>query len=421
MSFLVVWGKSSHFSEKSKSDRSIDRCCIRKKVTQQDVLLPSSDDTREATPTSWGTRTGGEASGQERDGMAGAAGEPSAKHAAEADEVVCFRLPPELWQKIVDENLHQNDLLAFAMTCRLFRDTTKVLRKKMETNLKAKRLLKLQESGKMTSHTFGWFQWVCDTLDIQAGHEFKDWSKDWFKDRVKGAVYEGVLLNHAAFQGSVEILRWLMEEKGCKLTLATGEWAATGGSIEVLEYLRRRKGYEFDVMACHGAARVGHLGALKYLRGLDPPCPWDEQTCFWAANGGHLEVLQWLRGQDPPCPWDRSTCSEAAKGGQLEALKWARSEDPPCPWDRSTCSKAAYGGQLEVLKWLRDQDPPCPWDWETCVWAAEGGQLEALKWLRSQDPPCPWSRSACLEGAWMSDQQHIFEWINQQEDESDAE
>ena len=40
------------------------------------------------------------------------------------------RLPAELWQKIVD----QNDLLALAMTCRLFRDTTKDLGK-METNL----------------------------------------------------------------------------------------------------------------------------------------------------------------------------------------------------------------------------------------------------------------------------------------------
>ena len=33
------------------------------------------------------------------------------------------RLPPEMWQKIVDENLDQNDLFALAMTCRFFRET----------------------------------------------------------------------------------------------------------------------------------------------------------------------------------------------------------------------------------------------------------------------------------------------------------
>ena len=45
------------------------------------------------------------------------------------------KLPAELWEKIVDENVQQNDLLALAMTCRFFRDTTKDLGKKVETNL----------------------------------------------------------------------------------------------------------------------------------------------------------------------------------------------------------------------------------------------------------------------------------------------
>ena len=37
------------------------------------------------------------------------------------------RLPPELWQKILDENVQQNDLLALAMTCRFFREKQKDL------------------------------------------------------------------------------------------------------------------------------------------------------------------------------------------------------------------------------------------------------------------------------------------------------
>ena len=387
------------------------------------------------------------------------------------NEKIFSRLLPELWQKILDENLHQNDLLALAMTCRFFREKQKDFGWKVKTDLNPWRLLKLRKSGKKLSNNLGWFQWVCDNWEILPG--FKLGSK-----RVKGAVYEGNLVNYAAFQGSVEVLKWLVEEKGWELNEATGWQAGVGGSVEVLEYIKGR-GYEFDKGACHGAARGGHLEALKHLRGLDPPCPWGEETCLLAARGGNLDVLKWARSEDPPCLWDWETCQEAAEGGHLEVLKWVRDQDPPCPWNSSTCAMAAYGGHLEVLKWLRDQDPPCPWDGRTCAWAAEGGQLEVLKWARSQDPPCPWdtgtcseaakgghldvlkwarsqdptcpwnewtcadaaqgghldvlkwarsqdppcpwSRSLCRETASERDRQHIVDWIDQREDESDVE
>ena len=288
------------------------------------------------------------------------------------------KLPAEVWSKIVDENVQQNDLLALAMTCRFFRDTTKELGKKVETNLGKKHLRKLQKTGNVPSHTLGWFQWVCDTMEIRPGFAWWDNS---------GAVYEGSLLHYAAFQGSVEILRWLMEEKGWKLTLETGEWAGMGGSIEVLEYVRER-GCKFDEYTCQGAAMGGHLEALKFLRGLDPPCPWNEWTCTDAAMEGQLQVLKWLRSQDPPCPWDDGTCILAAQEGHLEVLKWARSQNPPCRLPESTCSYAAKGGQLEVLKWLR-----------------------------AEEPPCPWSRSDCRKAAVRSDHQHIVDWIDQQEED----
>ena len=323
------------------------------------------------------------------------------------DELL-VKLPAEVWEKIVDENVQQNDLLALAMTCRFFRDTTKELGKEVETNLGEKHLLQLLESGRMLSHSMGWFRWVCDTFEILPG---SDWGK-----RVKGTVYEGSLLHYAAFQGSVEILRWLMEEKGWKLTLETGEWAGMGGSIEVLEYVRER-GCKFDEYTCQGAARGGCLEALKFLRGLDPPCPWNEWTCTLAAEGGHLDILKWARSQDPPCPWDDGTCVLAAQEGHLEVLKWLRSEAPPWPWPESTCSYAAKGGQLEVLKWLRAEEPPYPWDEWTCAKAAEGGHLEVLKWLRAEEPPCPWSRSDCRKAAVRSDHQYIVDWIDQQEED----
>ena len=274
------------------------------------------------------------------------------------NEKLLRRLPPDLWKKIVDEYLDQNDLLALAMTCRFFRDTTKDCGKKMVTNLKDDPLLELRKSGKMTPHTLGWFQWVCDTFEIMPGFQ---WT--WHPERVKGAVYECDLIHYAAFQGSVEILRWLMEEKGWEQNDEheadhEGErvfWAARGGSIEVLEYLMEW-GYEFG-NACTGAAREGHLEALKWARDQDPPCPWNEDTCPYAAYGGHLEVLKWARSEDPPVPWDGRTCKAAVDGGNLDVLKWLRAQNPPCPWNRRNCEEAASrNGHQHIVDWIDQQE-----------------------------------------------------------------
>ncbi|WZN62372.1 ANK_REP_REGION domain-containing protein [Chloropicon roscoffensis] len=353
------------------------------------------------------------------------------------------KLPDELWEKIVDENIEQNDLLALASTCRFFREKQEDLGWELKTKVELYRYRRLDErkSGQKLSHSLGWFRWVCDNWEILPGFEWRKWI------RVKGAVYEGDLVNCAALQGSVEILRWLVEEKGCELNKDTGLWAGHGGCVEVLKYLKV-KGYEFTVDVSDRAARGGHLKALKFLRGLDPPCPWDSRLCGGAAQGGHLEVLKWLRAQKPPCPWSAGTCEEAARIGNLDVLKWARDQDPPCPWEERVCAAAAWkghldvlkflraqdppcpwsegtctgaadGGQLEVLQWARSQDPPCPWNLETCSYAVYEGQLEALKWLRAQNPPCPWSRYTCRELASENGYDHIVDWVDQQEEKSD--
>ena len=129
------------------------------------------------------------------------------------------KLPEELWSKIVDESVQQNDLVALAMTCRFFRETTKVLGKKMETNLEEPPNRLFGQEPLVTPHTFGWYRWVCDTFEIKPG--FPPWDKN-----VHRAVSEGNLVNYAAFQGSVEILRWLMEEKGWEPKPAGGRWRA---------------------------------------------------------------------------------------------------------------------------------------------------------------------------------------------------
>jgi len=75
------------------------------------------------------------------------------------------RLPPELWQKIVDENVLQNDLLALAMTCRFFRDTSDVVRL-----ARAKRL-----SGTLSEGPTPIMQEICFALHIDHQHSSASW------------------------------------------------------------------------------------------------------------------------------------------------------------------------------------------------------------------------------------------------------
>ena len=175
------------------------------------------------------------------------------------NEKLFRRLPPELWEKIVDEHLDQNDELAFAMTCRFFREQQEDLGWELETNLNLDRRLDERKSGQKLSHSLDWFRWVWNTRTI-----LPRWGEPGFAWRYR-AVSEGDLLNYAAFQGSAEVLRWLMEEEDWELNEDTGRWAGMGGSVEILEYLKGEE-YEFREDACRGAARGGHLKALKWFR-----------------------------------------------------------------------------------------------------------------------------------------------------------
>ena len=57
----------------------------------------------------------------------------------------------------------------------------------------------------------------------------------------------------------------------------------------------------------------------------------------------------------------------------------------------------------------------------TCIAAVCNGHLDVLEWLRDQNPPCPWIRRECGRMASECGHQHIVDWIDEREDESDDE
>ena len=93
-------------------------------------------------------------------------------------------------------------------------------------------------------------------------------------ERVVGLLGETARLvcNHAAYRGSVRLLKWARENNRA--------WSA-------------------DTCAC--AAYNGHLPALKYLH--ENGCPWDSLTCYHAADRKQWDCLQYA--VDNKCPdWE---------------------------------------------------------------------------------------------------------------------
>merc|ERR1712193_248247 len=295
----------------------------------------------------------------------------------------------------VAERLEDYDRIAFASTCAAFRDAiwegVKGERKEGEEDKKKLVTdLRCGESGRRWSRklpllerapcfSLGWFKWVFGSFDrLEGAAPYRGYGDPKHKQELN----DSDLMRLAAFQGSVETMKWLREQ-GIRLDFAygaAGYHAAMGGHIEALEWLRS-EGYEFNRM-----------------------------TCAKAAKAGHLDVLKWMRGQDPPCPWDKHTCSNAAEGGHLNLLKGLRGQTPPCPWDKNTYDSAAHGGHLEILKWLHSQDPPFQWDKITTFYAAQNGHLETLKWLKREG--CAFCKSSCRDLA--SDYPHVVQWIEEQ-------
>merc|ERR1711977_664707 len=151
-------------------------------------------------------------------------------------------MPPLVLAKVA-ERLEHYDRIAFASTCTTFCDAIfEVVNKEREEGEGKRKVVTNLRNFKLVSKapcfSLDWFKWVHGSFDRREGVA-------WRGGEDKQKLYDSDLMKLAAFQGSVETMKW--------------------------------------------------------LRSLDPPCPWDRHSCLSAASGGHLEVLKWLKREG--CPW----------------------------------------------------------------------------------------------------------------------
>jgi len=157
----------------------------------------------------------------------------------------------------------------------------------------------------------------------------------------------------------LELLKWAREEKKCEWDRWTIHTAAEQGNLEMVKYCVANE-CPVNAEACACAAFNGHLEVLKYLR-EEVKAPWNLGTAIRAARNGHLHVLEYLveRKFDK---YDECACEYAAKFGHFDCLKHLH-ETAKAPWNSQAVYYAHEKNHPECVQYLLDNDCPLPPGW----------------------------------------------------------
>ena len=176
-----------------------------------------------------------------------------------------------------------------------------------------------------------------------------------------------------AWTNKLELLKWAREEKKCDWDEWTIIVAARQGNLEMVKYCVANE-CPIGEDACAFAAFNGHLEVLKYLR-EEVKAPWDSDTAIWAAGKGQLRILEYLveRKYDEYGVVFGDACKYAAEKGHLDCLKYLH-ETAKAPWNFRAVRVARENKHFECVQYLLDNTCPLPPGWRY-----EDGELHVPK------------------------------------------
>jgi len=209
--------------------------------------------------------------------------------------------------------------------------------------------------------------------DLKKGFKVKEMSSistleiAWENRRLWPSYWdESYFCWEVAQTNKLELLKWAREEKKCEWDRWTINMAAEQGNLEMVKYCVANE-CPVDERACASAAFNGHLEVLKYLR-EEAKAPWGSVTAYRAARNGHLHILEYLveRKYDK---YNEGACQFAASFGHLDCLNYLH-ETAKAPWDFRAVRDAHYYKHPECVQYLLDNDCPLP-----DGWSYEDGEL----------------------------------------------
>ncbi|KAI9916846.1 hypothetical protein PsorP6_018094 [Peronosclerospora sorghi] len=217
-----------------------------------------------------------------------------------------------------------------------------------------------------------------------------------YLDRVLGNRCTRRGLEEAAFNGHLEVVKWLQDSTYYEIrTFKTLENAIAGGHLHIVKYIMEHVVVAYTSWmhaALIAAMAYGQRHILHWLhdRASAKAARFHERfrvsmnttKLYTVARRGHLNVLQWLHDHDYPVHCRRfHAVRGAVRGGHQRILEWMERTFPALVRQRHRIrvDGAASLGNLELIQWLHSRG----YRLTTHVMddAAARGHLAVVSWL----------------------------------------
>lgn len=208
--------------------------------------------------------------------------------------------------------------------------------------------------------------------------------------RQMGFTCDDSTLRYACYGKNLALVKYLIEEEKCTANPDGLIAAAFNGAVDIFRYLLTLQPV-IDPRPLYRAAVEG--GSVEILELLtEMKCPVYPRSAVAAMQYAHLDVMKWLHTQGGHT-WDSSVSGALQhSASSVEIFEWLL--EIGCEFNETVICECARAGRLDLLKWLHAQTIT-GLDWEDeddqiIEAAIESGRVDILIWLSKIGPEIQW-------------------------------
>lgn len=197
-------------------------------------------------------------------------------------------------------------------------------------------------------------------------------------------VGENALVEASKF-GTVEIVKYLVEQKGLKIKACCPALAAENNKIEIVNYF-----FDFgiwpDTAVVRGAIKAQNMEFLKYL--IYRGCPVDDSIICYAASVGSIEIADYLL--QIGCKKDPRATKFAARHGHTKMVQFLLNNN--FPKNELSFLSAVSSGDMDTIIFLTENQ--FPGMKEACTLACANNEIDIVEYFLKNK--CPLSEEYIL-------------------------
>jgi len=181
---------------------------------------------------------------------------------------------------------------------------------------------------------------------------------------------------------SIPLLEWLVRNQ-CPWDNKSIQYAIQVNNLPLLQWLYAKGCPKENPFIMMHALHVGSLEILRFLVQEKGHVVFSHHW-FLAIRRGDTEILDWMKEQPIPFFFSPNLYfNEAVKTGKLEVVQWCHTHLGRIHPTMAPCHWAAREGNWDVLKWLKES-LFFPWQKKRCVeLARKRAQPEMVAWIQN--------------------------------------